>query len=270
VRRAYRRDGYVALRGFLPARRAAALGRALVAVFADSFGEAAPASLDAAVEGGWLRTLFARDPGRFWKTSRAAQESAEIAALTVRPGLVAALRNLGLARPAVALRPHLVWAANWMERAGAHSLRPMHQDWERCGGSVDSVVAWIPLTSAEAGRFPLRVRPGSHRDGVYRHAPHRDGIRIDDPRFDPEDRPAATLEAAPGDLVILSSLLVHASGAGDADALRVAVSCRYNNLADPFYAARGYPSGVRTAPVKNRSAEEFPSAEDIAAAFGEG
>jgi ectoine hydroxylase-related dioxygenase (phytanoyl-CoA dioxygenase family) len=177
------------------------------------------------------------------------------------------LRSLGLQTPAYALRPQLIWASNWMESAGAHSLRPLHQDWERLGGSLDSVVGWMPLTPVREGGFPLLVSPGSHRWGVLPHAVYRAGIQIADESAK-RDVELKTIEADPGDLVLFSSLLVHSSGEGEADRLRMALSYRYNNLSDRSYIARGFPSGFKLTPVENPAPEDLPTAEDVAEVFG--
>ncbi|HEY2388536.1 MAG TPA: phytanoyl-CoA dioxygenase family protein [Candidatus Binatia bacterium] len=97
---------------------------------------------------------------------------------------------------------------------------PWHMD--AIAGLRDShaapiVIAWIPLTPADLDRGALRVVPGSHRDGV-RAGP-----------FDVElIRRATTIDAVPGDVVLMDNKLVHSGSENRSrDEIRLACNLRY-------------------------------------------
>jgi len=268
----YRRRGVVVLRDFFAPESVAAIRNRIIDFFANAFDHLAPRPAGFSPEAvdsptAFFRERFDLDRSLFFNASRVAQELTEFVSFGTAPALRDVARAFGLQRPAFALRPQLIWAANWMEESGAHSLRPLHQDWERMRGSVDSLVLWLPLTPAGEEQFPLEAVPGSHRLGFLQHEHFREGMRITDPAFDP-DTARESLPMKPGDALFFSSLLVHASGAGSGDHLRMAISFRYNNLLEPGYIARGFPSGVKLVPADSARVDAPPTPEQVEALFG--
>lgn len=94
------------------------------------------------------------------------------------------------------------------KRAGVGSGYIWHQDHSflaaflgaRAG--AEAVTAMVFLDDADAGNGALRLVPGSHRGG-----PRPDG---EGPR--PGDAAAVTVDAAPGDVIVFPTLMLHSSG----------------------------------------------------------
>ena len=63
--------------------------------------------------------------------------------------------------------------------------------------------------------------------------------------IDPERLgPWEAIDCDPGDVVAFSSFLVHRTAAGPG--LRIAISTRFNNAAEPSFIERGYPTPYKT------------------------
>ena len=121
---------------------------------------------------------------------------------------------------------------------------PWHMD--AIAGLRDShrskiVIAWIPLTAADADRGALLLVPGSHRDGV------RGG-----PFPDEEIRRAIAIEATPGDVVFMHNTLLHGGTENrTAEEIRWACNLRYLPVGQPT--GRPYLPGFV---ARSRSAPE--------------
>jgi len=187
--------------------------------------------------------------------------------LGVSEPLLAVLSNLGLAYPVISTRPVVHIISEALKVPGGYHRTPPHQDWRSVQGSLDAVVAWMPLVSAAADNAPLEVIPGSHRNGLLPSEPHAFGNRVRAAAI--EGQAFQAIEAEPGDLVIFSMFLVHRTGAAQGDGVRWAVSFRYNNLDEPSFAARDYPNPYIYKPSDDLLVDGFPECADLVPIFGE-
>jgi hypothetical protein len=117
-----------------------------------------------------------------------------------------------------------------------------HQEYPAQLRSLDGLVFWSPLVEITEPMGPVRFCVGSHRDGLVR-------VRTQDPEHPEktgayglilEDRDARVARypqiaplTAPGDLVVVDFLTLHASGHNTSRRSRWSMQIRYFNYLDP-------------------------------------
>lgn len=132
-----------------------------------------------------------------------------------------------------------------------------HQEYPAQLRSLDGLVYWSPLLAIDEALGPVQFCPGSHRDGLV-------PVHTTDPR-NPEKTQAYSLVladeqarmeryrkiaplTAPGDLVVVDFLLLHASGHNRGERSRWSMQLRYFNFLEPTGRAHGwkgsYAAGV--------------------------
>ncbi len=132
---------------------------------------------------------------------------------------------------------------------GNHHLLPWHQDYPYVQDSEDGLVYWIPLHRCGEREGSLRLALGSHRLGglpVRRTDSGADGptppYEIAEPAV--VDRfPQLRVPVQAGDVLVFSTLLVHADDPNCSGRARWALEVRHGNLEHPRAVARGWPVG---------------------------
>lgn len=116
-----------------------------------------------------------------------------------------------------------------------------HQDHAYTQGSEQTVTGWIPLHDVTIADSCLLVWPGSHLGGlvtdVHEPWPGRyviGGLPSGDPRWTP-------IECERGDVVLLHSLVVHASRPASSGLTRLSFDCRYQPQSEPMCATELTP-----------------------------
>ena len=268
-RRALNEDGVVILRNFFDGTEPGDLVDAFREVFrrqmrlhdvpaADKTGSA----FDRALAG-----LFQKSMPSYLAAAKLTQYLPALHRLGVSEPLLTALSGLGLRQPVISTRPVVHIVSEALKVPGGYHRTPPHQDWRSVQGSLDAVVAWLPLVSAAADNAPLEVIPGSHRNGLLPSEPHAFGNCVQAAAIKGETFQA--IEAEPGDLVIFSMFLVHRTGAVQGDGVRWAVSFRYNNLDEPSFAARDFPNPYVYKPRDDLLVDGFPGRADLGRIFGD-
>jgi phytanoyl-CoA hydroxylase len=186
-----------------------------------------------------MRALFAKSPSTFFATARVAQTLPSIMTLAGSKGMLKGLRQVGVTDPCFALIPNIVFMSTEFHIEGGYNQRPPHQDWLSMQGSLDGVVAWIPLHDVSANDYPLEVWDGTHLLGTMQSERSNCGTRIVAPRL--PDAPPSRMYMRYGDVSCMSNFMVHQTGAGLPDAMRVSIVLRYNNLSEPSFIDRAYP-----------------------------
>ena len=223
------RDGYLFVRGLLPAELLEDLRRQFIGVLrkagwimADAPPDDPIANLDAfAVE---------PEPAYMVVYNRLYQLPA-FHAIQHREELLGTMRRL-LGAPVM---PHpRVIARIMFPKRTAHTT-PAHQDFVPVQGAVDTVTAWIPLSDLPVEMGGLQVAAGSHRHGVYDFVPSlgAGGMAITDP-----------LEGAwrggpfgQGDALLFHSMTAHRGAPAASDRLRLSIDLRFQRRADPIVAS---------------------------------
>jgi len=110
-------------------------------------------------------------------------------------------------------------------------LAVWHQDYRYVRGNTDIVTAWVPLQDTPYVRGCLMVMPGSHELGVLDHDQEVLGKR----HFPVGvfGREVRYVEMQRGDLLLFNALLLHSSGLNMSPTVRLSIQARYSALSAP-------------------------------------
>lgn len=228
LRRRFRDDGYLFLRGVMPRD---ALDRTLGAVLAE------------VEKAGWLlpgtdpRDRLA-DPAKACAEPMAAYRAVydrvfrleAFHALPHAPELAAVMRRI-LDDDDLLIHPRKITRMIFpVERGQPDFTTPAHQDYSAVQGSAETCSVWIPLHDCPIDQGSLMAAEGTHRDGMYgyRLSLGAGGVEIDDPL---EDRWRGA-DFAAGDILVFSTLLVHRGARNLSNRLRISTDCRFQRTAD--------------------------------------
>lgn len=263
----YRERGYTVARGLLSPAEVDALRGEAASVFAAQLrrrGLLAHEPADGPQLEAAMYRFFAADLQGFVACGQQVQLGLALNRLGVDDRIIGALKSLGLERPVVCTRPLVLWSSRHLATRAAYWRLPVHQDWRNMQGSLDSVVAWLPLVDVDRELGALEVLPGSHTWGLI-DAAVEDGypeIRGYD------DAPFVACELERGDVLLFSAFLLHRSGLNATERIRWSCQLRFNNLAEPSFLARGFPTGYVYKPKAELLTPGFPSRQELERFFG--
>lgn len=198
------------------------------------------------------RLLLIRDrPERYIATARETQNLPSVHRLLVSKRLTDLAQRFGVSTPLISTKASVHIMHPDLVVPGGYHRSPAHQDWRSMQGSLDSIVLWIPLTPVRGNG--LEVIRGSHKHGLL---PTRDHVMTPEV-IDPEQLgPWEAIDTDPGDVLAFSSFLVHRTAKGPG--LRIAISTRFNNAAEPTFIERGYPSPYKYSYQRELITPDFP------------
>jgi hypothetical protein len=221
-----RRDGYLFLRGLLPAEAVHSVQRQV--------GEIARAD-------GWLKADrpveeavvdpagFCVDPDPVYlRTLRKINLLEDYHRLKHHPALLGFFeRMLG-----GAVFPHPRVLMRNIFPAREEFTTKAHQDFPNVQGTEEVYTAWIPLIDIFLGMGPLQVAAGTHTEGVFDFAiaSGAGGIEIPDTL---EGRWASG-DFLVGDVLIFHSMTVHKGLPNRSDRLRMSMDVRFQLVSEPF------------------------------------
>ncbi len=216
-----------------------------------------------------LRMLHRVSLDRYKSTLAALWRKADVAALMRHPALFAFLRqefgwqDVFLPGGEVAL----LMAAD-LKIPGGYFGFGAHQDFPSVQGSLDGVVAWIPLTAVDADSWTIEVLPASHWQGLIQDVDRTaNGWEISPAQIEEADW--QPLDAAVGDVVFMSVFTVHRSKRdGDERRMRLALSTRFDNADDPSFIARAFPTAYQRSVHRDLYVSDFPTPQQLASVFG--
>jgi hypothetical protein len=264
----YRRDGVVLARGLVPMTTLDRIAGEIADVFhrrAAAVGLNLAEGSDQASLSALLTGLFERDRASYIAAAKLTQHLASVHRLGVGDGLLGAIGKLGLAMPAFSTRPVIHYMADRLKIPGGYHKTPPHQDWRSVQGSVDGLTVWLPLFDVGPRDYPLEVIPGSHRRGLLPSTDDVFGHRVVDGAV--QDSEFVKLPIARGDAAFFSGFLVHRTGDEGGAMVRIALSFRYNNAADPSFVARNYPDRYTYRPDMRLLEDEFSLSDELARIF---
>lgn len=221
LRELARRDGFLFVRGLIPAERVLRLRRVVLdyareAAWVDPSQpiDVARASPDKRVgyyqDPDWIQLqVRAQTSAEFWDVG----DSIEIHRLLHAVGARSSFLFLSTANTCRVFSPHADMATQ--PHQDAHYVRNIDEFW----------TAWIPLGDCPLELGPLAVLPGSHREGLRAHA----GQGIVDGGADvPGDAIWSTSDFRCGDVLVFSNFTLHRSLANrSGDRLRLSADFRY-------------------------------------------
>ena len=260
----YRREGWTLEQGLVPHATLDAITADIAALFgraARAEGLGLPDPTDQDGLSALMVALFRKDRGAYAAAAKQTQFLASVHRLGVGEEIMAVLARLGIDAPAISTRPVIHYMADALKFEGGYHKTPIHQDWRSVQGSVDGLTIWLPLFDVGAEDYPLEVISGSHRRGLLPSVDDAFGHRVADGLVD--ESAFAALPMARGDAVFFSGFLVHRTGARGGARVRVALSYRFNNAAEPSFVARRHPAPYIYRADMRVITEGFPTADDI-------
>ena len=210
--------------------------------------------------------LKQHDQNAYLQAAKTANHLASLSQLCVSPQVMALVRDLGLLTPTIATRTVLHFMANSLAIEGGYLKTPPHQDFRSVQGSLNSIVLWTPLADVGPDDYPVVVADGSHRLGLLPSAEHAFGHQIEPASI--EGLNFRPVELRRGDILVFSTLLVHATSETGGERVRIAASFRFNDAAEASYVDRGLPIPyIYKADMALRT-PNFPTPEHVAKVFG--
>ena len=234
-----RRDGYLFLRGLLPAEAIAAVQQQAGAIARDAGWLRRDRPVDAAIAD---PAGFCVDPDpAYLATLRRINRLESYHALKHHPALIDLMQRM-IGAPAF---PHpRVLMRNIFPQRDEFTTKA-HQDFPNVQGTEQVYTAWFPLIDCPMEVGPLQVAAGSHTHGVFDFdiGFGAGGIEITDPL----DGRWVSGPFALGDVLIFHSMTVHKGVPNRSDRLRMSMDVRYQPVAEPFNPDNAQPG--RTAAV---------------------
>lgn len=171
------------------------------------------------------------------------------------------LPDFGISMPSHATKPVILFSSKFL--ADNHHFywkaKP-HQDWAGLKGSLDSVVAWMPLVPFCKELGYLEIVKGSHLKGLRKHIPSGPTVEI-------EEKLKCKFHSIPmqlGDVLFFSTLLIHRSGVNRSKSIRWSANFRYDNVEEKNFIARKFPNSFAYNRVQTQDLiPEFPRLKDI-------
>ena len=160
----------------------------------------------------------------------------ELYKLPLEDKLISKIKELGIEFPNLCTRPVLFFNHPKLAKSKVYYKTPPHQDWSSMESSMNSLVVWVPLVDVNEENGTLIVWPGSHKLGPLPFTSDEGfaSVQIDGDTI----RPNVEI----GDIVIFSTLLVHASGDILNDTIRWSCHYRYTDMLEQNYIDRGFPN----------------------------
>jgi phytanoyl-CoA hydroxylase len=264
----YREQGYLHLRGFFDPDNVRAIRDEAMRVFVaqlralDILRHARPTE-DEVVDG--MAELFRNHLPVFINCGKQAQHLVSLHRMSLDERLLNVIQQLGVEWPNICTRPVLFFNSQRLAKSEVYWRVFPHQDWRSMQGSLDSVVAWLPIADLPPELGPLEIVPGSHLDGLVTDDVVDGFGQV--PTAYLQDKTFQSLPCQLGDVVLFSSFLVHRSGTNSTSGIRWSCHFRYNNLAEPTFVERGFPHPYLYKPSEELLTPGFPNRPQVQELF---
>ncbi len=218
-----------------------------------------------------MGTLLSHDKDIYLSALRLASRLQSIYAMMMHAQILEVLKSLNIVTLVVSggVAAHVV--SEELRIPGGYLGWSPHQDWTAGQGSLKHITVWAPLMDITNDFYPLKLIPGSHRAGVWKA--NRDKsisrgalIEIESDQYSEADWVSPELQR--GDVVFMSGFTVHTTGAGTRSGVRIACGIRYEDISEPTFISRGYPTAFQGAVATQKKLHPgFPKQSDIDALF---
>lgn len=210
--------------------------------------------------------LKRHDQPAYLQAAKAANHLASLSKLCVSDGIMDIVAELALATPTIATRTVLHFMADSLAIEGGYLKTPPHQDFRSVQGSLNSIVMWTPLADVTLDDYPVTAADASHRLGLLPSEDHVFGHRIEPAAL--EGLALKPVEIRRGDVLVFSTLLVHATSEQGGERVRIAASFRFNDATESTWVERGLPIPYIYKADMTLRTPDFPTPDDMAKAFG--
>jgi phytanoyl-CoA hydroxylase len=201
-----------------------------------------------------MYNFFKNDTEAFINCGKTCQHLISLHKLSLDEKLIGKIKYLGVKEPVISTRPVMYFNSRHLAQSEVYYKTPPHQDWRSIQGSLNSIVAWVPLIDINKALGCLEVIPGSHQDGLQ-NSEKDDWFRsipaIAENKF-------ASLNVETGDVLFFSTFLIHRSGNNITESIRWSCHFRYNDLSEETFIARKYPNPYIYKPQQELITPDFP------------
>ncbi len=235
LRKRMERDGYLFIRGLMPANKLESLRRQLLEIARDAGWVKKDVPLDEAIAD--LNGFCVEPEQKYNEVYLQMYKLQDFQAIYHHPDLIALFERL--LGDTVFLHPSVIGRTIFPQRDAFTT--PAHQDFIPIQGTPDTYTAWIPLSDIPEELGGLQIASGSHRQGVYEHRPSlgAGGMEV----IDPLDGTWVGNPFKQSDLLIFHSLAVHKGLPNRSDKLRLSLDGRYQKVSDPISPKTLVPHG---------------------------
>jgi ectoine hydroxylase-related dioxygenase (phytanoyl-CoA dioxygenase family) len=231
----YLENGYCVLEGFFEKDELLEVARDIRAVF----GAQLPQVGSRGATDQEIIRLYNEDRGLYVACAKMAHNVPSFQRLAVDKRLLEETKAFGVDVPAVNTRPVIFFSSSHLASHHFYWKARPHQDWAGGRGSLDGIVAWVPIFEIAKGHGYLEVVPGSHLKGLKEHV--KEGPSVEIPDVIPDDQ-FVSVPMSLGDVLLFSPFTIHRSGTNVTDEIRMVVNFRYDNMTDPSFVDRRFPA----------------------------
>jgi hypothetical protein len=208
-----------------------------------------------------LRILHGKSIDAYLKTVRLIGRDVAVMAVFCAPMVRDLVKELGVRHQIMQTSPAVHIMAEDLKIPGGYDGVGAHQDWPAIQSGLDTVVAWFPFFDVGLDNYPVELAPGSHKLGLLPAVAGQHISAVDDTGMEFVPVPVKR-----GDMLLFSAFTVHRTRT-QGQGFRIAFSHRYENAAEPTFAARGFPCAQSRVINRELVTPGFPKAEQVREVF---
>lgn len=188
-----------------------------------------------------------------------------VLAMLMSQPILQIIQLLGITLPVLQSQPVLHFMAGDLKIPGGYYGIGAHQDWASLQGSLDTIIVWVPFMKVDVTNFPVEFIPGSHLNGLYPGKISEHLYEIDPNFYQEQSFIPANMHL--GDVLFMSSFLIHQTCLANSTGLRIAATIRYENGSEPTYIDRIYPHAQKRYVNRELIFNDFPKQEQVKEIF---
>ncbi|MFG1500395.1 phytanoyl-CoA dioxygenase family protein [Halobacteriovorax sp. XZX-3] len=212
-----------------------------------------------------FKTLYNHDKEIYLSTLKLLPKTLSSFKFFTNENITRIISNLGIKGLTLQTTPVFHIMSNYLKFENGYFGITEHQDWTSLQSSLNTIIAWAPLTKVNSQNFTIKVAPGSHLKGLLRGIQHNHVYSPFDDNL--TGMKFVDIEANPGDLVLMSSFLVHKSCLTGNQDVRLAISHRYEDYTETEFITRNYPFTQEKKIIRREIPDNFPTREQVANCF---
>lgn len=207
-----------------------------------------------------MKVLYNADKNRYLSTLTLSSKLFNLYKIISEEPLINELKLLGISLPTWQTKPVIHCMSDELKIEGGYHGLGVHQDWRSLQSSLNTIIAWIPFFNVTKENYPIQVIPKSHLYGLCDGLQTDHFFEIDKNIYNQDD--FIELEADVGDVIIMSSFLIHKSKT-NGNGFRFSVSMRYEDSTEETFIERNYPYTEKRIVDRKILFDEFPSNEQL-------
>lgn len=265
----YRKHGYYYARKLLPLecldRATSDMNRVLVLQLG-RLGRAA--STEGGIDGLYdnLKALHHADLKSYLASLTLWAKLYSVQALVMHPNLLALAQEIKISLPVFQTQPVFHLVSDQLVIPNGYQGFETHQDWTALQSGLDTMGLWIPFLDIDRNRYTMEIIPGSHLQGLCEGEQRLHVFEVSPAAYREED--FMPVEVERGDVFVMPTFTIHRSSTrGKPGALRLALSARYENAAEPTFVERNFPFTQKRVVERAWITPGFPTQDAVRQVF---